>query len=140
MSSEVPIPEEAVGEAAEAIRTRCAHDEFYDTAELAVRAAAPLIVAASRHLPKPDRREDECGVDGGYWDLKHATGVRGDWVQSYAIDGVPVVYDSPGPDGMYSVEEMRERCFAGLAACEDAERLAAEQSASVLRGEGQTDG
>ena len=103
------------------------------------REIADVVVShllGATELPEPLRRENECGVDGAYWALRLATGFRGDWIQSYAIEGVPVVYDASGPDGMYSVEEMRERCLAGLAACVDAERLAAEQNVESASREG----
>lgn len=84
-------------------------------------------------LPDPDRREDECGVTAGYWHLTHpGSGSQCTDVMSYAIDGEPWVYTGPGPDFAYTVAAMRERCLAGLAACEDAERLAAEQRASSV--------
>jgi hypothetical protein len=79
-------------------------------------------------LPEPDRREDECGVNAGYWHMRHPgpLGENTD-IMSYEIDGEPVVYTGPGPEFAYTVAAMRERCLAGLAACADAERLATEQ-------------
>jgi hypothetical protein len=69
---------------------------------------------------------DQDGVIA-WWTLRHATSFRRDTIQAFQVDGVPYVSDDLGPAGNYTVEEMRERCLAGLAACAKAERLAAEQ-------------
>jgi hypothetical protein len=62
-----PITDEMIGQAAEAIRTRCAADEFYDIAEIAVRAA--LAGRTVVDLPEPDGQDEEMSwwewTDGG---------------------------------------------------------------------------
>lgn len=111
--------------------------EHNDAPSVAVQLAELVLAGglagcAVVDLPQADRREDECGVMAAFWHLKHpGPGSEVTDVMSYAIDGDPVVYTGPGPEFMYSVEAMRERCLAGLAACDDAERLAAAQSSGV---------
>lgn len=105
-------------------------DLFLHSVDIPILAAKPDMQAlrVGEDLPEPDRREDECGVTAAYWHMRHP-GPMGENTDtmSYAIDGEPVVYTGPGPEFQWSVAAMRERCLAGLAACDDAERLAAEQ-------------
>lgn len=107
-------------------------DLYLHSVDIPILMAKPDMqeLRAGECLPEPDRREDECGVMAAFWHMKHGgpLGENTD-VMSYAIDGDPVVYTGPGPEYAYSVEAMRERCLAGLAACDDAERLASEQQA-----------
>jgi hypothetical protein len=95
---------------------------YEDVARAVREALADRAIVA---LPKPNRRQDECGVDAGFWHIGNP-GPRSEAtdIMSYEIDGQPWVYTGPGPDYAYTVAAMRERCLAGLAACDDAERLA----------------
>lgn len=109
-------------------------DLYLHSVDIPILAAKDDIqsLRSGEDLPEPNRREDECGVNAAYWHMKHPGPLsQVTDIMSYAIDGKPVVYTGPGPEFEYTVDAMRERCLAGLAACNDAELLAAEQRAEV---------